>query len=316
MDIKRYSYLLSIANKFYARHYQNILFDHKNNLDIHHGKISETFSPTKDAYSLLEEHLGSDITKEDFSVFKNIIYGIGIYKFHYNENLMEDFDHSVCKNLFDIVNNYLIHTNSKDNTFNIWTHFLQGYNTSPIVINDVLTTSQFIIEDIVFKQHNLIMNPTVKENENHGQIIDGFVVYSLINEYQNEILAFLERDFSNACYQIAYDFALKAKLNYSLSNFIFFEDNVTLTIPNLEVAKNVSVDMFFDDLNKIEQRDIKELYDLIEKYEKDIIECVNLKFNELYNKHKNSTDIRKNTKRKHGITLSAELFDIVNKKEP
>lgn len=299
MDIKRYSYLLSIANKFYAKHYQNILFDHKNNLDIHHGKISQNFASTKDAYSLLEEHLGSDITKEDFSVFKNIIYGIGIYKFHYNENLMEDFDHSVCKNLFDIVNNYLIHTNSKDNTFNIWTHFLQGYNTNSIVINDVLTTSQFIIEDIVFKQHNLIMNPIIKENENHGQIIDGFVVYSLINEYQNEILAFLERDFSNACYQIAYDFALKAKLHYSLSNFLFFEDNVTLTIPNLEVAKNVSVDMFFDDLNKIEQRDIKELYELIESYEKDIIEFVNLKFNELYNKHKNSTDIRKNAKRKH-----------------
>ncbi len=291
---KQYSKLLSLANIFYARYYSDILFDRSNNLDYHHGKIRELIGNSGKDLLFLEEELKDDLTQEDFSIFKNIIYGTGIHKFNYNEDSMLNFNHSECKNLFDVINNYLIINNKKDESFNIWIHFIKELQNKPYIINDVLSTSFFILEKIIFEKYDELININLKDKN-----IDQN--YELILEYHNEIFAFLEKDFTDYCYNLVLEEGQKIKNHYSKENFIFIEDDTTITVPNLEIAKSISIDFFFEDVEKIKKENIESFHLFILNNKERIEKDIEKKFEQLYFKHKTTIDIRKNIKRKNDL---------------
>ena len=291
---KQYLKLLSLANVFYARYYSDILFDPTNNLDYHHGKIRELIGNSGKDLLFLEEELKENLTQEDFSIFKSIIYGTGIHKFNYNEDSMLNFNHSKCKTLFDVINSYLIINDKKDESFNIWIHFIKDLQNKPYIINDILSTSFFILEKIIFEKYDQLINFDLKDKNLNQQS-------ELILEYHNEIFAFLEKDFTDYCYNLVLEEGQKIKNHYSKENFIFIEDDTTITVPSLETSRNISIDFFFEDLEKIKKENIQLLYDFILENKKRIEIDIEEKFEKLYFKHKTTIDIRKNIKRQNNL---------------
>jgi len=291
---KQYSKLLSLANIFYARYYSDILFDRSNNLDYHHGKIRELIGNSGKDLLFLEEELKENLTQEDFSIFKSIIYGTGIHKFNYNEDSMLNFNHSECKTLFDVINSYLIVNNKEDESFNIWIHFIKELQNKQYIINDVLSTSFFILEKIIFEKYDDLINIDLNY-KNLSQNSE------LILEYHNEIFAFLEKDFTDYCYNLVLSEGKKIKEHYSKEKFIFVEDDTTITVPNLEMSKSISIDFFFEDLEKTKKENIQLLHNFILENKEIIEKNIEEKFEELYFKHKTTIDIRKNIKRQTNL---------------
>lgn len=302
MTKEKYYQLLNIANEFYKSYYPAILSDKNNNLDYHHGMISSLFSGYDTPVNFLESNLGYTPTQEDFSIFRNILYGIGITKFHYNENLMSDFNHYKCSTLFDVITSYLEHTQSKDNSFNIWTHFEQKMITKPIILNDISIIAGFIIEDIVFELMNKLINPEEQKTKKIKNS-DFF-----IKQQNDEIIAMMSKEFNLTCYSISKKFADEVKEHYKTEKFIFFNDEVSITIPNIETMKDVSINFFFRDMEKLEKRDINELNVFIYNQKDSMIEEVNKSFDSIYKKNKDILDKNKREKLISNLAITEDIF--------
>lgn len=334
----------SLVKRFYMKYFPELLsvdgkdMEYINSL---HGKLQALIAFTEKDLEFFEKHYEGD--KDDdlaYSRFKNELYGIGKSKFRYNEHNLRDFDHSVCKNLNDIVYHHQMiqHKVSLDlenlddgvtaenymhNTCTwVYTQSSDGTPT-PYSIVDVYSHVWWMLESISYDIFETLMNPKEVNGPMHGIIDDesGMIYYDIVIEYENDVYLSMEDEMLDATKKIADNMALAIAKSMSNKDLIFYkkadgpESGNNIIIPSIEVAKNFDINDFESSILKgyIDERMLHDLvYFNVSENMKDLIKQ---EFDKIYHKHENSIDIFKNKKKSTASLMSPELFELMDNGE-
>lgn len=330
----------SLVKRFYMKNFPELLNvsgktdDEVNSL---HGKLQAKIAFSEEDLKFFEKHYNKEEDNDlAYSAFKNQLYGIGKSKFRYNEHNLKDFDHSVCKNLNDIIyfhqmtqhkvslelENFDDGVNEENYMHNtctwIYTEASDGTPT-PYSIVDVYAHVWWKLEAISYDIFEEIMKPKEVNGPMHGLIDEesGMVYYDILVEYENDVYRSMEEDMLEATRNISNNMALTIANSMKDKKQVFFksadgpEDGNTIIVPSIEVAKNFDINDFEDSLSKgyIDER---LLHDLVYF---NITENVKMlmkdEFHKLYHKHLNSIDIFKNKKKNTASLMSQELFNLM-----
>lgn len=326
----------AITKRFFMKYYPQLL---NSNSDEDHAKLQVLIGESGKAYDFFDKHYTNQDDKDyAFSAFCNALYGIGKNKVRYNEHDMLTFDHSVCKNLNDLIyhhqmvghhNNLNIGEDSFDDGVNDENYLKNSctwiYTTSsdgraiPYALVDIYCHVWWSIDALAYDIFERIMNPKDVEGELHGIIDDdtGLVYYDIHIEYDDPIHKSMDEEFLDIAKKIAIEYSNKIVDRFKDTPTVIFKNGEdptegnTIIVPSVEVAKKFDILNFEESLNKgYMQEDIIEelVYDVIAE---NIEFAIESEYKKMYHKHSNSVDIFKNKKTEEPILMEPEVFALM-----
>jgi len=331
----------AISKRFYMKYYPDILISKEKDLDKHHGHMQEIFGTDGKHIDFFDSCVPADFKDNgEYSRFKAEIFGIGKSKFFYNEQNLFNFDHSVCKNLSDVIyyHKKISHSiGAEDEGAEYDDIYSQPFNeenfleqtctwvctvdktdeVSYFAILDTLSHAGWIFQEKSSDKVDELTNPTEVIGPDHGLIDDesGDIYYDIRNEYPTPVIESLIDEFIEDAYDISNKYTLMVKEHFAKHSTIFYKENDEdngshlIIIPNLDVAKNFNI-LDFEESVKNSNYSSPEI---IDDYANSLIDLMNKeieqKFKELNHKYENSTDIfSKVSKIKEPVLVQPEVF--------
>jgi hypothetical protein len=327
------------ANRFFMKHYPQILTCSPHEKDQLRGKLKVLTSISHIDNEFFNTFFGKDLEDTgEWSAFAAELYGIGKNKFRYNENRMDDFDHSQCKTLTDVVyfreklqheanQEHKDHPLNKEDKFdendflefvNVWIYVTNELGIpTPYAINDVCSHAFWYLEPLAYEYADELMKPKKVKGPHPGSVDpdSGGIYYNIQNSYEDKVVSKLEDDMLFSVSEIATKFAYEVNDHFSKEPLVFHkvaDDDYsanTLVIPNIEAGNKIDILNFFDSLKTVGSQST----DVIDEYSSTLVdrlkEDIKIKFEELYHIHKNSTSIESYKDGGFNILMSPEQFE-------
>lgn len=277
-----------IANLFIQKYHSN---DFSNGL-VNYGVVRQNVGFTHIDRDFFFADTLNDFSVDDFEIFKSFLYGVGHLKFRYNEHVMNDYNHSECKNVFDIFMGYQVHTKDHDNTtfdfYSLWIKLFDGEQVQSVVISDTGSAVTYRIAQIISQQASLLLEPF---NTPEDEALS--TTQLILKDYHQSVLFSAQNDLKKAYNDLNSRLSLQIKEHFKNKMNIIVDDSaddIAYIFPSREIASMVSVDTFYDDLKYFEVVNIKALYDFIDNQTQNINVFVENTFQQVFNQHKSIID--------------------------
>jgi len=286
MNIEKFTSIKNLANLFMKK----IANDLSLSTPINPGVLRHIVGQSSMDRNFFFNEIRKDYSSDDFELFKTFIYGVGDFKFSFNENKMNSFDHSNCHTVYDVIQSYQTELSIKDVDFTtVWVSFLDGKIRKPLIFSTLPAFLLHEVSKISQQAEKEIIEFFNKKSPKDNSVI----TRQMFHDYHQNILFELQNEFNHSIANINDTFALKIAQNFKHEKTLFVEKGLnyrTYIFPNTELQHLISINSFYNDLDYFNVLSVDDLFEAVIKESDNISKSVKKSFNDLFKFHKDCLD--------------------------